>query len=348
MPRERPLAERIGMVRMYYILGNNARAVTRTWGDRFASAPPDHKTVMSNVDKFEETGSIKMRSKTYTRRVLHEGTLQAIADFHAENEGTSVSVRSGALQMGMTKSSFHGGMKEIGLKCYRPQLVVDLNDDDFDRRVQHCEVWRAKLQEDPPLIDQIKWSDESIFRMNGQLNKHNCCYWDYTNPAIQTPISNDKRGVHVWCAISSNGLIGPYFFDGTVTGESYLAMLQDFAAPHLADPATYFQQDGAPAHYARIVRDWLDDNLPNRWIGRRGPYEWPARSPDLTPCDFFLWGYLKDQVYSNGSPANIEELREAVVEACDAVPADMCARACRSVVARYNDCIDIEGKQLLC
>ena len=25
-----------------------------------------------------------------------------------------------------------------------------------------------------------------------------------------------------------------------------------------------------------------------RWLGRRGPHEWPARSPDLTPCDFFL------------------------------------------------------------
>ena len=33
-------------------------------------------------------------------------------------------------------------------------------------------------------------------------------------------------------------------------------------------------------------------------MGRRGSHEWPARSPDLTPCDFFLWGWLKEQVYS--------------------------------------------------
>jgi hypothetical protein len=24
---------------------------------------------------------------------------------------------------------------------------------------------------------------------------------------------------------------------------------------------------------------------------------WPAQSPDLTPCDIYLWGNLKDKVY---------------------------------------------------
>ena len=38
--------------------------------------------------------------------------------------------------------------------------------------------------------------------------------------------------------------------------------------------------------------------FPNRWIGRDGPHAWPPRSPDLTPLDFFLWGYVKDRVYA--------------------------------------------------
>jgi hypothetical protein len=49
-------------------------------------------------------------------------------------------------------------------------------------------------------------------------------------------------------------------------------------------------QDGAPPHFALDVRDWLDRRFSGRWLCRRGPHEWPARSPDLTPCDFFLWG----------------------------------------------------------
>jgi hypothetical protein len=46
-----------------------------------------------------------------------------------------------------------------------------------------------------------------------------------------------------------------------------------------------------------IVRASLNQHFPNRWIGRAGPISWPARSPHITPYDFFLWGYVKDCVY---------------------------------------------------
>ena len=45
------------------------------------------------------------------------------------------------------------------------------------------------------------------------------------------------------------------------------------------------------------VRAHLDEVVLNRWIGRGGPTSWPARSPDLTPLDFFLWGAIKERVY---------------------------------------------------
>jgi len=54
-------------------------------------------------------------------------------------------------------------------------------------------------------------------------------------------------------------------------------------------------------------REFLNQHLPQRWI-RRGTGDqmllaWPPRSPDATPCDFFLWGYVKDQVYVPPLPA---------------------------------------------
>jgi hypothetical protein len=39
--------------------------------------------------------------------------------------------------------------------------------------------------------------------------------------------------------------------------------------------------------------------------------EWPARSPNLTPLDFFLWRYLKSKVYNNRSN-NLEDLKERI------------------------------------
>jgi len=60
----------------------------------------------------------------------------------------------------------------------------------------------------------------------------------------------------------------------------------------------YLQQDGAPIHYTRMVIQHLNNTYPNWWIGRGSLIHWPARSPDLTPLDFCLWGWLKGEVYS--------------------------------------------------
>ena len=54
-----------------------------------------------------------------------------------------------------------------------------------------------------------------------------------------------------------------------------------------------FQHDGAPAHFALDVREYLNNVFPSRWIGRGGPVQWPPRSPDLTPMDFFILGEMK-------------------------------------------------------
>lgn len=63
-----------------------------------------------------------------------------------------------------------------------------------------------------------------------------------------------------------------------------------------ADMQPFFMMDGAPAHTSRLVTDWLYEHFAQNWIGNNGPEEWPPRSPDLTPLDFFLWGYLKNVV----------------------------------------------------
>ena len=56
----------------------------------------------------------------------------------------------------------------------------------------------------------------------------------------------------------------------------------------------FFQQDGAPPHYALRVRDYLKKVFPQHWFGRRGSIEWPPRLPDLTPMISFFWGCCKE------------------------------------------------------
>lgn len=91
------------------------------------------------------------------------------------------------------------------------------------------------------------------------------------------------------------------------------------------------------------VRNYLNEKYPNRWIGRGGPIAWPARSPDLTPLDFFLWGHVKEQVYKT-QVNTVIELRERIQTALNNVPQDMILRATEAVMRRTQMCINMEGR----
>ena len=74
----------------------------------------------------------------------------------------------------------------------------------------------------------------------------------------------------------------------------------------------WFMQDGAPAHRRLTVRDTLRAAFGNRLIGLGFGIEWPPRSLDLTPCDFFFWGHVKNQVFKT-PPPSLEILQERIV-----------------------------------
>jgi hypothetical protein len=79
----------------------------------------------------------------------------------------------------------------------------------------------------------------------------------------------DSPKVNVWCALTRDRVIGPYFFaERTVTSHSYLDMLELFAVPQNADDSVIFQQYGASEHYANTVTEFLDETFPWHWIGR--------------------------------------------------------------------------------
>jgi len=54
---------------------------------------------------------------------------------------------------------------------------------------------------------------------------------------------------------------------------------------------------------------------------RRGFNNLPLASPDANPCDFFLWGYVKDQVYVPHLPASTPELKVRIGTATETITA---------------------------
>ena len=76
--------------------------------------------------------------------------------------------------------------------------------------------------------------------------------------------------------------------------------------PEFQNDDEWFMQDDASLHWDPHVREWLDAKFTGMWLGCRSAISWPARSPVLTPMDFWLWGYLKRRVFSHGRPATPE------------------------------------------
>lgn len=76
--------------------------------------------------------------------------------------------------------------------------------------------------------------------------------------------------------------------------------------------------------------------------------QWPPYSPNLSPCDFFLWGYLKNQVYKNRAEYNdVERLKATITREFENVPQAMIQKAVtRSFMSRLAAVSDTGGNQV--
>lgn len=172
-------------------------------------------------------------------------------------------------------------------------------------------------------------------------------------PACQ--VSHQQRfSINVWAGIIVNDyIVGPTILPDRLNRFNYLAFLRN-TLPDLLDNAgvppevrqtMWLHHDGAPAHYALIVREYLNETFPGRWIGRGGPVLWPARTPDLNPLDFFMWGHLRDLMYDNGPLANEEEVVARLFAASAEIQETpgIVANVRRSMSRRVQLCIQERG-----
>jgi hypothetical protein len=93
--------------------------------------------------------------------------------------------------------------------------------------------------------------------------------------------------VGVWCAVSARRIVGPVFFNETINCERYVQVILGQFFPELTEEERlygWFQQDSGSTHTARISMLALPDVFGDRIISSG---IWPARSPDLNPCDLF-------------------------------------------------------------
>lgn len=344
-------------VRTFFENGRSFVATQRAFRLQFNLArhdPVPHRNVIANwVRTFEETGStLRLRGSGRPKTARTPENLIRVSEAIVQSPTRSARKHSIALSISnrSVRRILH---QDLFFHPYKIMIVQELSPLDYENRMNCSQEMLNRIHARSTFFS----SDEAHFHLSGAVNKQHFRYWAENNPRQihERPLHSPK--VTVWCAISKFGVIGPYFFEEngqtvTVNAERYVSMLDNFFEPQLEELMEetnmgdiWFQQDGATAHTARVSMTKLRQMFPTHLVSLRGDLRWPARSPDLSICDFFLWGYLKEKVFKH-RPHTLEELKDRIREEIGAIPVEMCQNAVENFRNRLHQCIAAGGHHL--
>lgn len=346
--------ELVDMLLIYGECLQSAAAASVLYADRFPLRNhPTPRSFLNLIQRARNTGDLREHRGGHAgrgRRPENVHREEQILNLIEEDPTTSTRVVAG--QVGLSQTKVWTTLRENQFNPFHVQRVQALLPEDFPRRVQFCEWFLQQHENDQHFSNKILVMDEATFTRNGMNNFRNTHVWSIDNPhAIRRTNFQHRFSANVWAGIVNGILVGPFILPDRLTGDVYLDFLQNNLPVLLEDvplnirQAMWLLQDGAPAHFRREVREFLDIRYPNRWIGRNGPVAWPPRSPDLNPCDFFLWGYMKSLVFK--TPIDTQEELIARIEQAAATvrqkPISLLRAVTEQWLRRANRCVEVNG-----
>lgn len=339
------LEQRLQIVEFYFknqcSIRQTYRAIRKFYA---ANNRPSELAIRRIVTNFRTTYSLHDKPRSTRRRnIRSEENIAAVNASVIEDPEMSIRHRSQELRLSPS-SVWNILHKDLCLYPYKMQLVHALQPNDHCLRRNFAKWVQEQFQIDPLFHQKIIFSDEAHFWLNGHVNKQNCRIWSANNPHVIMESSLHPQKLTVWCGLFAGGIIGPYFFRNaqgntvTVNGDRYRQMLNLFLFPKLEDidlARMWFQQDGATCHTATQTIELLKSKFNDSIISRNGPVNWPPRSCDLTPLDYFLWGYVKSLVYTN-KPKSLEALQANITGVINGISSKMLEK----VMENWTDRMD--------
>lgn len=156
------------------------------------------------------------------------------------------------------------------------------------------------------------------------------------------------KGVMVWMGISAHGVTKPRFVKpgAKINSEYYI---QKILKPFLKDDYrrlypngdAVFHQDSAPSHASKVTQKFLTDQQ----VQFLRPEQWIPNSPDAAPCDYFLWGHLKNKL-NKRRISTLRGLQRAIREEVKKIPQEMILRALKSWPKRCRQIYYAGGRHI--
>lgn len=340
-------------VLMIQVLGqsqNLYRAAERLWQQLYPYRPPHSRHVFARLKRRMITKGIVQpdhnKGKKIRQRVRDVRTVDILASVQVDPHD---SLRRRERDSGISRATIQRILKEEKFHPYRMCLVQALQPGDFLQRLNFCN-WA--LNQRRLFHRKILFSDECTFKSDAEVNTWNCRYWAAQNPHWLRDVDHQHVWkINVWCGILDDRIVGPIFYEENLNGAKYASIIENDLAALLDElPLQYrvgmwFQQDGCPSHTSIVARNKLNAMFPGQWIGKYGPVNFPPRSPDLTVLDYYLWGRIKDIVYTR-RPTTREDMMERIRTAMASLEPAEIRRAVDCFRGRIRLCAQQNGAHL--
>jgi transposase len=216
---------------------------------------------------------------------------------------------------------------------YKPAIKYEISPANIQKRFEFALKYRSWNVDD---WSAIIFSDETMWDnipYKKQLRRQK------SDPKMV--LSATSRGSHpikvmVWGAISIARQSSLYRIQGIITGETYKELLEtnlimEFAG--LSNQSLTFQQDNAPVHTAKVVKEFLKES-------KIKVLEWPPQSPDLNPIEN-LWAIMKRRISTDVK--NEAELLNEVKNVWSKIEPELLYNLYRSMPARIEEVIRKKG-----
>jgi hypothetical protein len=162
--------------------------------------------------------------------------------------------------------------------------------------MRYCQWFRQFVRNGVDILENVFFFfDEACFHLSGYVNSQIFRFWNSENPLLFHKVPLHSQKISCWYAISRKRIVGPIFFSEIITAEKYQVIIMQFISLlNEEERSCWLQQNGATWHTANSTMEMIKQCFDDKIISKN---LWPPRCPDLTPPDYFLWGYLKQIVY---------------------------------------------------
>lgn len=256
---------------------------------------------------------------------------------HADSRLT---VRMVASQLDMKKDSVWKIITEnLGMRKVCAKMVPrQLSEDQKDRRLQVCQDLMKCLQTEPGLLRKVITGGETwIFERDPETQ----CQ---VNQSLPKKARQSGVKVMLITFFDMQGVVHSEFLPPgqTINQQIYreilwrlLCSVQEKRPQLWQDKSLLLHHDDAPAHSSLSIRQFLAKN--NIAVLEQPPY-----SPDLAPCDFFLFLKLKG-VIKGIHFEGVDAIKKALMTELNGIPVESFQQCIEAWQQRITKCVALEG-----